>query len=163
VTAKFEINTYTVSTTTTKGGSISPASAQVEYNKTAQFVITPDISYHIESADGCDGALSAGTYTTGKITGECTINVVFSKDTRLVTITVLSGEGTISAEGLTCSEDICTGKYEYDKKIILNLNPDAGYRVSDVKINGISIGAVNTITLKNLTADTMIEVIFSKI
>jgi hypothetical protein len=163
VMATFEINTYTISTTTTQGGSISPASAQVAYHTTAEFIITPDTGYHIESVEGCNGMLSGNTYTTGEITGECTVSAVFAKDFRSVTITIVSGNGTISADGLTCTGDVCTGTYEYGKKIILTLKPDAGYRVSDVKINSVSIGAVNTITLKNLTADTIIEVIFTEI
>ncbi|HOP46641.1 MAG TPA: choice-of-anchor D domain-containing protein [Desulfobacteraceae bacterium] len=77
VTANFAINTYTVSTSAGVGGTIDPASRIVDHGLPASFTITPDPGYSISSVTGCDGTLDGDTYTTGAITGPCTVTATF--------------------------------------------------------------------------------------
>jgi len=72
--------TYTVTPSAGEGGMISPATPQtVIEGETTSFTITPDEGYHIESVTGCGGVLSGSTYTTGPITGNCTVTAVFNR------------------------------------------------------------------------------------
>jgi hypothetical protein len=69
---------YTVTPTAGINGSISPSTPQtVNYNETASFTITPGAGYHIASVIGCSGTLSGDTYTTGAVTGNCTVTATF--------------------------------------------------------------------------------------
>jgi hypothetical protein len=165
VEASFEINQYVVSASAGQGGLIDPAGRTVTHGDTAQFTIIPDTGYHILSVTGCGGTLSDdGTYTTGMITADCAITALFEVDTYSLTILKSgTGNGTISAPGLFCDADACSGEYVYGARVLLRINTDAGSRVADVKIDGISIGAVNSITFKKLMAGHSIEIIFAPI
>ncbi len=178
-TAIFTLNVYTVSTSAGTGGSISPASATVYYGNTTQFAIAPIDGYHIQSVSGCGGELytaarkkkkkklsaaSEMTYTTGHITENCTVTASFAKDTFTVAILKSgTGSGTITGNGITCEGNACGGTFEAGSKLILKIKPDDGYRVIDVKINGKSIGPVQTITLKEIMSNFTIEIVFGPI
>lgn len=69
---------YTVSTQPGSNGAITPASRSVAHGLTTTFTITPDSGYKIASVVGCGGSLSGGTYTTGAITGDCSIEAEFT-------------------------------------------------------------------------------------
>jgi hypothetical protein len=69
---------YTVSTSVGNGGSILPTSATVTQGNTASFTITPSANYSINTVSGCGGSLAGNTYTTGAVTGDCTVTVSFS-------------------------------------------------------------------------------------
>ncbi len=162
VHAEFEINEYTVSALAGQGGGIDPASAKVAHGNTGQFTITPDTGYHIASVSGCGGTLNGFVFTTGEITANCTVTAVFEVATYTVSILKSgSGSGSIIAQGLICEGDACSGEYAHGARIIFNVQPDPGFRVADIKIDGISIGAVNTFTFKKMTGNHSIEILFA--
>jgi hypothetical protein len=70
--------TYTVDVTITGNGSLAPNGPQtVADGGTLVFTITPATNNILRSASGCGGTLVGTTYTTGPITGDCTITVIF--------------------------------------------------------------------------------------
>lgn len=72
-------NTFTVTPSTSVNGSISPSTAQtVISGMTTQFTITPRNGFSIASVTGCNGSLSGNSYTTGNISGACTVTASFS-------------------------------------------------------------------------------------
>ncbi|THB75384.1 MAG: alpha/beta hydrolase, partial [Gammaproteobacteria bacterium] len=77
----FEITAvnYTVSANAGNGGHITPSVQTVEGGYSAAFTVTPSTGYRIASVTGCNGSLSGNTYTTGAITGDCTVQANFSK------------------------------------------------------------------------------------
>jgi len=78
VSASFAINTYVVTPSADAHGSISPSMPQtVNYNATVSFTVTPNTRYHLASVTGCGGTLNGNTYTTGLITGDCTVEPTF--------------------------------------------------------------------------------------
>lgn len=78
VTATFTIASYAVTPSAGTGGSISPSTAQtVNYGSTTAFTVTPDTGYHIDTVSGCGGGLVSNTYTTGAISGDCTVSATF--------------------------------------------------------------------------------------
>jgi|GEM_PF-6148322 len=164
VEAIFEINQYVVSASAGQGGLIDPAGRTVTHGDTAQFTVIPDTGYHILSVTGCGGTLSEDIYTSAMITADCVITALFEVNAYSLTILKTgSGNGNISAPGLICDTDACSGEYVHGSRILFRINTDAGSRVADVKIDGISIGAVNSITFKQLTAGHSIDIIFETI
>ena len=79
VSATFSLNTYHVTATAGTGGTITPALQTVNHGATTTFSVTPNTSYSTNSVSGCGGSLSGNTYTTGQITGACTVTASFSK------------------------------------------------------------------------------------
>lgn len=69
------------------------------------------------------------------------------------TITATAGEhGKISEPGQTTVTEGDSRTY--------TITPDAGYKILDVKVNGESVGAVDTYTFENISADATIEAVF---
>lgn len=85
VTANFTLKTFTVSTSSSGSGSISPPSALVNYNATQAFTITPNAGSYISSTGGCGGSLSGNTYTTGPVTAACVVSASFMPQTLTIT------------------------------------------------------------------------------
>ena len=52
-------------------------------------------------------------------------------------------------------------KVEAGMDATFTITPNEGYRVADVKVNGVSVGAVTTYTVKNVAADVKIEATFA--
>ncbi len=73
---------HTVSTTVTGDGSISPTSATVLNGQTTTFNVAANTGNHIFSVTGCGGSFDTGSgvYTTGPITGDCTVAVLIVPD-----------------------------------------------------------------------------------
>jgi len=70
--------TYQVSTAAGTGGSISPSIRSVEHGETATFEITSESGFAVASVTGCDGSWDGAAYTTGAITGRCTVMADFT-------------------------------------------------------------------------------------
>ena len=70
------------------------------------------------------------------------------------TITASAGEhGSISPSGeVTVTEG---------ENQTFAITPDAGYKVKDVKVDGVSVGAVTEYTFENVSADASIEAEFA--
>jgi len=70
-------------TVSTSGSNVTftPTSRSVGYGSTTTFNVAPASNYHIVSVSGCNGSFSSPTYTTGAITGACTVTAVTAIDT----------------------------------------------------------------------------------
>lgn len=68
---------YTINASGSSGGAISPASATVAYGAAASFTVTPSAGYSA-TVSGCSGTLIGSTYTTGPITGSCSVSATFT-------------------------------------------------------------------------------------
>ncbi len=164
VEATFAINTYTVTPKAGEHGSISPSTPQtVNYNDIVSFTLTPDAHYHISSVSGCNGSLSDNIYTTGNIKGDCTVEASFAPDTFGAMIQQTGGSGTITGNGISCEAGACSGTFEYGSKLVIKIKPDAGYRIKEIKINGVSIGAISVITIKQVLSNYTIEIIYEPV
>ncbi|MBI5441217.1 MAG: hypothetical protein HY900_08405, partial [Deltaproteobacteria bacterium] len=158
VAATFAVNTYSVTPWAGAGGSLNPATAQtVTYNSTASFTVTPSAGYHVASITGCGGTLSGITYTTGPITGDCTVTAAFAADSGTNYIVTASAEagGTISPSGATTVSAGGTQTYTF--------TPDTGYEVHDVVVNFFSQGPMASYIFENVQADQTISVRFAPI
>ena len=70
-----------------------------------------------------------------------------------VTVTATAGAG-----GAIAPSGAVTVAYGADQAF--TISPDVGQKIKDVKVNGASVGAVPTYTMKNVTADGSIEATF---
>jgi len=154
ISATFAINTYTVTPSAAgTGGSLSPSTPQtVNYNQTTSFTVTPNTGYSVASVTGCGGTLLGNTYTTGPITGNCTVTATFAINT--YTITASAGaSGSIAPSGAVT--------VNYGASQTFTITPNANYHVADVQVDGSSLGAVTSYTFNNVTANHTINATFA--
>lgn len=82
ITASFAINTYVITATAGTGGTVTPASATVNYGSSQAFTITPGIRYQVATvkADGVSkGAVTSYTFTN--VTAGHTLAATFALST----------------------------------------------------------------------------------
>ena len=71
------------------------------------------------------------------------------------------GAGVVASSpgGIECGGE-CVKAFDEGTMVILRVMLDGGSVVTDVRIDGIPIGAVNTIKFPNLVGDHTVEIIF---
>jgi len=155
----FALNTCLITATSGNNGNINPAGdIGVSIGASQMFTMNPDAGYAVLDVltDGeSTGAVS--TYTFTDITADHEIHVIFKQGEQAdqYTITATSGSnGSINPAG-----EVAVNKGE--SKIFI-MNPDPGYEVKDVLVDGISVGAENFYSLTNITADHEIHVTFKE-
>jgi hypothetical protein len=80
VTANFTLISYAVTPTAGIGSSVLPATPQnTGYGSSTSFTVAPLPGYGILDVTGCNGTLNGSSYTTGTITGACTVSVTAVK------------------------------------------------------------------------------------
>lgn len=140
------------------GGSISPSgTVKVNTGNVQAFTIIPGAGYSVldVKADGSSvGAVTSYTFTN--VTSDHTIEAAFklNSDTiKVYTITTAAGTGgNISPSGIVKVNEGADQNF--------TIIPDTGHIVSDVKLDGSSIGAVTKYTLTNVTSDHTIGAAF---
>ena len=78
VTASFLLATFTVTPVAGPGGSLNPSTPQaVPFGQTIAFQVVANPGFVIDQVSGCGGSLVGTTFTTGPITGPCTVTASF--------------------------------------------------------------------------------------
>jgi ABC-type transporter MlaC component len=154
INAYFKVTTYTVTASAGTGGSISPLGTNtLNIGATQTYTITPMAGYHIldVQVDGVSvGAVT--TYTFTNVTGNHTISATFGTNPSY-TITASAGaNGTISPGTVT----VLGGASQK-----FTIAAAAGYRVADVLVDGVSVGARTSYTFSNVQGDHTISVSFT--
>jgi hypothetical protein len=144
---------YTITSSAGANGSISPSgSVNVTSGSNQTFTITPATGYDVDTVlvDGVSvGAVSS--YTFSNVVAAHTISVSFKVKT--YTITASSGaNGSISPTGSVL--------VNHGSNQTFTMTPSAGYTVSSVLIDGVSVGAVSSYTFSNVTAAHTISVTY---
>jgi formylglycine-generating enzyme required for sulfatase activity len=146
---------YTVTATAGTNGSITPAgSTTVASGQTKSFTVTPNSGYNIASVTGCGGSLSGNTYTTGAITGDCTVTPNFSlTPATTYTVTATAGaNGSITPGG---ASSVTSGQTKS-----FTVAPNSGYTIASVSgCNGSLSG--NTYTTGTITGACTVAASFS--
>jgi PKD repeat protein len=146
---------YTIHAASTGNGTLLPAGDTVVASGASQaYSFSPDPGYRVGSVliDGVTTSTDGSSYAFDNVTTDHTIEVNFDLDTFIVTAIVF-GNGSINPAGVTTVPS--GGSQEY------TFIPDAGYRIEDVKIEGISIGAPSSYTLSNVQSDQSVEATFA--
>ena len=93
------------------------------------------------------------SYTFSNISNNHTLNVVFETIPSF-TITATSGEGgSITPDG--------TVRVNGGTNQSFNIRPNTGYRISNVRADGVSVGAVTSYTFSNINSNHTISASFA--
>jgi alpha-tubulin suppressor-like RCC1 family protein len=151
VTASF-ITAYTVIPEARRHGSLSPDTPQqVSEGHTAGFTVTPNDGYAIKSVSGCMGTLDGNTYTTGPITGKCSVRASFKKNP--VVNAKAGRHGSIAPAG---RQSVSQGTV-----LSFTVTPDAGYSIKRVRGCGGTLSG-NVYTTKPINRKCAVEASFGK-
>ena len=104
----------------------------------------PDTHHHVVDVvvDGVSqGAI--GSYTFSNVTADHTISATFAVDTNTITASA-GANGSVTPAGVTAVPWNGTQAY--------TITPAANHHVSDVLVDGVSVGAVTSYTFNNVTA-----------
>jgi hypothetical protein len=156
ITATFTILTFTLTSQSGFGGSVSPeGNITVNYGTSRTFTIVPNTGYII--SDVIVDNVSSGpvaSYTFNNITGNHTISANFS----ILAYTISGNTGTggsITPAG--------SSRVNYGSNPVYTITPDEGFSISDVKIDNISAGAISSYTFSNVSSDHTIYATFTPI
>jgi len=155
VTATFTFKTYTITASAGSNGSISPqGSVTVSYGGSQTFTIIPNLYYKVADVkvDGVSkGAITS--YTFKNVTSSHSISATFA--ILSYTITASAGRnGSIYPKGnVTVS---------YGGSQTFMIIPNLYYKVADVKVDGVSKGAITSYTFKNVTSSHSISATFAR-
>jgi hypothetical protein len=153
ISATFAQKMFTVTVEAGDHGTITPATAEYAYGATPTFTIAPAAGYAIAdvTVDNVSvGAVSTYTFVEG-ITADRTIAATFTD--LQYTITAIAGDGgAISSPGET--------QVAYNTNKTYTITPNEGYEVTNVYVDGASVGAVTTYTFNNVQADHTIFAAF---
>ena len=142
---------YIVTATAGTGGYISPNSRTVYHGDTTTFTVSPFTGYNIGPVTGCAGSLSGTTYTTGAITGTCTVSATFNLKTYFITASAGTG-GKITPISSTVNHGATT---------TFTVTPDTGYSINSVSGCGGSLSG-NTYTTGPITSACTVSASFSQ-
>jgi len=149
--------TYTITATAGAHGSISPSGSVVVTSGNNQtFTITPDSGYHVADVlvDGSSvGAVSARTFTN--VTANHTISATFAVNT-VTNYTITSSAGANGSISPLGAVNVPSGNNQ-----TFTITANSGYHISDVLVDGSSVGAVSTRTFTNVTANHTISATFA--
>ncbi|MGO2371623.1 MAG: InlB B-repeat-containing protein [Pseudoalteromonas prydzensis] len=150
VQASFSLNSYTVSASADEGGTVNPATQNVNHGSSAQITITPNEGYSIDAVTGCNGSLNGNTYTTGVVTANCQVQASFSINSYSVRATASEG-GTVNP---------ATQNVNQGSNAQITITANEGYSIDAVTgCNGSLNG--NTYTTSAVTANCQVQVSFS--
>jgi murein DD-endopeptidase MepM/ murein hydrolase activator NlpD len=154
IAASFALDTFTITASAGGGGSISPSGAvSVNYGSSQGFSITAITGYHIAdvTVDGVSqGAVSSYNFST--VTANHTIAASFAPDTCTITASAGAG-GNISPTG--------TVLVNYGGSQTFYIIPNSGYYVTNVLVDGVSVGAVTSYTFNNVISNHTITASFA--
>ena len=143
ISATFALKEYKIAVSAGTNGGISPAgSVTVEHGANRVFNITPAEGYHVSDVKVDDVSIGAlSSYTFVNILDEHSIDVSFEIDTYTLTTSAGPG-GSVFPEGtLTVS---------HGQNQVIQINPDDGYFIEDVKVDSVSQGPVNSHTFNQI-------------
>ena len=152
ISATFAPYQYTVTVTTPTNGTITPGTTTYNYGQSPVFAIAPAPGYGIVNVmvDGVNvGAVTS--YQFPALTADHTLSATFAQYQYVITATAGNG-GTISPVGAT--NMVSGGNQTY------TITPATGYHITDVYVDGASVGAVGTYTFSNVTANHTIFAAF---
>jgi len=154
VTANFTINTCKITATASLGGTISPSgSITLNYGASQTFILTPNLGYHIGDVrvDGVSIG-PAFSYIFENIHSDHTIEAIFAINPYTITATA-------GSNGAILPSGIITVNHGETQTFLFK--PNQGYRIAEVKVDGISMGKIETYTFNNVTSNHTIEVTFA--
>ncbi|GFO64854.1 malectin domain-containing carbohydrate-binding protein [Geomonas paludis] len=153
ISASFTLNSYSITASAGTGGSITPSgTATVAANGSQSYTITPATGYKI-AAVTVDGASvgSVGSYTFNLVSANHTIAASFALNSYTITATAGTG-GSITPSGTATVTSGGSKSY--------TIAAASGYKIADVKVDGVSKGAIASYSFSSVTANHTIAASF---
>jgi len=157
ISAQFDIDKYNVTSSSSSGGSISLShSGSVAYGTEVTVTVNPDEGYELAklTANGTDITATKKFVVKAATTVEAT----FAKQTFAVTAKAAQN-GKITIKGYSDLK-----KVPYGTELMVEVTPNAGYKLSKLTANGVDITATKKFVVKGATTveatfvkDTAIE------
>jgi hypothetical protein len=154
ITASFAIDTFTITVIQGDNGVITPGTSVVNYGDTPSFTITPSTGYHVLQVliDGSPVTLDGqNKYMFPAVDASHVIAATFTIDTNIITASA-GANGAINPNG-----NVIVG-YGADQSF--TITAAVYYHISDVVIDGISVGPVASYTFTNVISNHSIQAIF---
>ena len=153
IAATFNQISYAITTSASNGTIDAPSSANCGGEYT--FTVTPETCYELVSVtvNGATVTPTNNVYTVSNVTAQQNIIATFSQIS--YTITASAGNGGTINPGTTTVN--CGGSQTY------TIVPNEGYMISDVTVDGQSVGSVSTYSFTNVTANHTISATFVEI
>lgn len=151
-----EVPVYTITASSGTGGSINPSgTVLVSEGSNQSFSISPDTGFEIDNV--LIDNISAGAvsnYTFNNVITNHTISAQFKTKTYTITSSAGAG-GNITPAG--------TVTLNHGSSQTYSITASEGYYISDVRVDDMSVGAVNSYTFNNITANHTISAAFSRV
>lgn len=157
ISAVFVPITFSITASAGTGGAISPSGASVVTGGASQtYTITPNSGYSVSAVlvDGTSVGPVTG-YTFSSVSANHTISAAFSPLPAYTISAATQGSGSISPSG-TISVTFGTNQ-------TFTITPNAYYQISNVYVDGKSIGAVTGYTFSGVEANHSIAAHFAPI
>jgi len=156
IVGTFATDTFTIAPSIVGGnGAISPATNQtVNYGDTPTFTFTPNTGYYLNNVT-VNGTLvtpAGNSYTFPAVTTDKTIVGMFAINTYTITATN-DTFGAVTPAGVTT--------VNYGDTPTYTMTPNTGYHVTDVLVNGTSVGAVTSYLFPSVTTNKTISATFA--
>ncbi|GFO70451.1 hypothetical protein GMLC_40300 [Geomonas limicola] len=156
ISASFTQIVYQVSSSAGPNGSIAPAGqTSVNYGASQPYVITPATGFKVADVLLDGGSVGAVTsYTLNDVTANHTIAATFTPIVYLINASA-GANGSITPQG--------PASVNYGSNQAYSIVPAAGYKVLDVLVDGVSVGAVTAYSFTGVTANHTIVASFTQI
>lgn len=129
-------NIHSVSATAGPGGIVNPGARNVTEGATTTINISADSGYEIVSVTGCGGTLTGDVYTTGAVTGACSISAVFQP----IRVQVSAATGSTGGALAPAVFDTTYGEVAY-----FAVTPEPGFRIAGASgCDGSLVGSIYT-------------------
>ncbi|HBC77522.1 MAG TPA: hypothetical protein DCZ51_02765 [Bacteroidales bacterium] len=154
ISATYTQITYTITGSAGTGGSINPSgNTTVNHGSARTFTITPDFGFQVSDVKVDNVSVGpASTYTFSNITSAHTISASFAT----ATYTITAGAGSGGSINPTGASTVIHGT-----SLSYTVVPFAGYRISDVRVDNVSVGTVSSYTFNNVSSGHSISATFS--
>ena len=139
-----DVNSFTVTPSTSGNGTISPSTPQtVNFGATQAFTLAPGPGYHIVPVTGsCGGSLVGTSFTTASVSADCTVVANFAIDTYTLTYTA-GANGSISGASPQTVNDGASGS-------LVTAVPSAGYHFVSWSDGGLTAARTDANAHANL-------------
>lgn len=159
----FAKKSYTITTTSTTGGSASPVSQTVEHGTSVTVTAIPDTSNGYKFTKWTKGtsttSVSTDTEYTFTATSQLTLKANFEKENYTVSASVdPTGSGTVTVGGTANSKSISHGS-----ATTLVATPSSGYEFVNWTLNGTQVATTASYTTPAITTATSYVAHFSEV
>jgi len=151
---------YTVRVESDGHGTASASPSSASAGTPITLTANPDSGYHFERWEVISGNINIVNHTFTMPAGPVTVKAIFDRNSSGISydyyiLSALAGEGgSISPSGNTIVREGLSRTF--------TITADSGYRIADVRVDGVSVGAMESYTFANVQSNHTIEAVFEK-